>query len=549
MVNISWWTEFSEVDLVLLGRVYTFNRARERAEAIAVRGNRIVYVGDREGVTRFIGSRTRVIDAGDRGITPGLIDSHAHLAMWGLYRTRYIDLSYPAVDSIEKLVEVVREASRRREKGSWILGRGWNHALYPENRLPNRWDLDRASEEHPIVLWHTSGHMVVANSLALRIAGIDENTRDPEGGVIIRDENGSPTGILAEKPAIDLIAIRIPRPSIEDWVESIYRAMSEWISEGITAVKDPTASGYSGDIIEAYRILRRGGRMIIRVVALYWTQSLGELLRGSRLIEGSRDPWLRIPGIKIILDGALSTRTAWISRDYKGSPGVRGLPTLDLKEFREIVLEASSRGYMVSVHAIGDMAIEELIRAYEEAVKRFGRGSNIYTVIHYMLPDEGHIDRLRMIGGYAEIQSGFIYFLADAYYKNLEPDLYNRILPIRSMISKGLVVCNGSDAPVIQYPPRYGIYAAATRESSTGLIVNPGEAISIEEAFATYTSEASKCLGMEDLIGSIEPGKLADIVIWDRDPIMVGGARDILNMRPLYTIVDGKIVFPSPSYS
>ncbi len=531
-------------DLVILGgSVYTFNARRSVAEAIAIKGGRIIYVGSIDEAKRYVRPGTEIIEAKGRSITPGLIDTHAHLAMWGLYSTRYIDLSYPKVDSIKKLVEVVREGASKRDKGEWILGRGWNHALYPEGRQPSRWDLDQATEAHPVFLWHTSGHMAVANSMALKLAGIDERTRDPVGGVIERDERGVPTGVLVEKPAIDLVARIIPKPSIDEWVEAITYAMKEWVSEGITAVKDPTVHGYSIDIIRAYQEVRRKGSQILRIVALYWAQSLEELRRGYDIVERSRDSWLRVPGIKIILDGALSTKTAWISRDYRDSPGNRGLPTLDIKEFREMVLEASARGYMVSVHAIGDIAIGETIAVYEEAVKRHGASGNIYTVIHFMLPEEDHIHRLRSLGGYAEIQSGFIYFLADAYYKNLDTDMYSRILPLRSMVERGLTICNGSDAPVIPYPPRYGIYAAVSRQSSRGLDINPGEGIDVEHVLATYTSEAAKCLGMEDLIGSIENGKLADLVVWDRDPMSIGDPKELLEMKPLYTIVEGKIVY------
>ncbi|MEM4971141.1 MAG: amidohydrolase family protein [Sulfolobales archaeon] len=534
-------------DLVILGKIYTFAKGAGVAEAMAVRGNKIIYVGSKSGVERYIDSRTTIIDAGWRGVTPGLIDTHAHMAVWGLYKTRYIDLSYPGVDSIKKLVNVVREAAEKKKEGEWILGRGWNQAFYPEGRMPTRWDLDEATTKHPVMLWHTSGHMVVVNSLALEIAGINRDTKSPPGGIIEKDSSGEPTGILAEKPAIEIVERKIPRPDHMEWVEAIRYAMREWVSEGVTAVKDPTSHEYTKEIIEAYRAIRRSGEQLIRVIALYWAQSLEELRRGEGYISGSEDPWLRVPGIKIILDGAISTRTAWISGKYKGLPESSGLPTLDLAEFREMILEALFKGYMISVHAIGDIAIEEVIKAYEDALKRGGRKS-ILTVIHFMLPREDHIGRLKAVGGYAEIQGGFIYFLAEAYRKNLYEDTYRKILPVRRMLDAGLVVCNGSDAPVIPYPPRYGIYSLVSRLDMLGIEVNKGEAISIAEAFATYTYEASKCLGMEDLIGSIEVGKLADIVIWDRDPLGVRDPRELLEIKPLYTIVDGKIVYRVPMH-
>lgn len=531
-------------DLAILGgRIYTFDAKRSIAEALAIRGGRIVYVGSVDGVKRYLGPGTEIIGAEGLSITPGLIDTHAHLAMWGLYSTRYLDLTYPKIDSIGRLIEAVREEARKRKKGDWIFGRGWNHALYPEGRPPTRWDLDQATDNHPVFLWHTSGHMAVVNSLALKIAGVNESTRDPEGGVIERDERGIPTGVLAEKPAIDLVARVIPKPGLEEWIEAIVYAMKEWVSEGITAVKDPTIHGYSGDIIEAYREVRKRGSQILRIVALCWAQNLEELRACDIIVDRSQDSWLRIPGIKIILDGALSTKTAWISRDYKDSPGNRGLPTLDVNEFREMVLEASSKGYMVGVHAIGDVAIEEVLSIYERAVKIQGTSKGRFTVIHFILPREDHITRLREIGGYAEVQSGFIYFLGDTYYKNLGSEMFEKTLPIRSMVEKGLTVCNGSDTPVIPYSPRYGIYAAVSRQTFKGLKANSSEGISVEQALATYTSEAAKCLGMEDLIGSIEQGKLADLVVWDRDPVALRDPRELLEMRPLYTIVGGRVVF------
>jgi len=534
-----------QADLVIVNaKVYTFNRSQDIAEAIAVRQQRIVYVGRSSEVGRYVGGGTVVIDAEGRAVTPGLIDTHAHMAVWGLYRTRYIDLSYPAVNSIKKMVEVVRKVAEEKREGEWILGRGWNQAHYPEGRMPTRWDLDEATDRHPVVLWHTSGHMVVVNSLALKISGIGRETESPPGGIVEKDERGEPTGVLAEKPAIDLVARKIPRPSHIEWVEAIKRAMREWVSEGITAVKDPTSSEHTGEILEAYRAIRRSGEQVVRVVALYWAQSLRELEGAGNYVEASTDPWLRIPGIKIILDGAISTKTAWISGYYRGSQGYSGLPILDLGEFEKMVLEAVSKGYMVSVHAIGDRAIEVVLKAYEDAVRISGR-KPILTVIHFMLPTENHIERLKSLGGYAEVQGGFMYFLAEAYRKNLYGEAYKRILPIRSMIEKDLTVCNGSDAPVIPYPPRYGIYASVARKDMRGVSVNENEAIAIEQAFATYTSEASKCLGMEDLIGSLEPGKLADMVVWDRDTMAVNSAEELLEVKPIYTIVDGRIVYSS----
>lgn len=530
--------------VVINARVYTFNSRRMMAEAVVIEDGRIVYVGSSESARRAAGRGSDVVDARGKAVTPGLIDTHAHMAMWGIYSTLYLDLSYPLVDSIAKMIQVVSKKAAEIPEGEWIVGRGWNHSLYPEVRPPNRWDLDAAAPRNPVILWHASGHMVVVNSEALRISGIDERTQDPPGGVIQRNERGVPTGLLAEKPAIDLVARHLPRISRDQWERGIEHAMRVWASEGVTAVKDPTVSGASSEVIEAYAALWRRGLLSLRVSALYWAQSLEELSRGRGVLSIAGDPFFKVQGVKIILDGALSTRTAWISRDYRGAPGVRGLPTLDLSEFREMVVAAHDMGYQLSVHAIGDMAIEEVVRSYEISFSKTPGVRRRHTVIHFMLPREDHVERLAKLGGAAEVQAGFLYFLAEAYRRNLDDEALHRLLPLRTMISKGLTVCNGSDSPVIPYPPRYGIYAAVARRSREGLLIGPSEAISVEQALATYTSEASKCIEMEDLVGVLEPGRLGDLVVWDRDPMSLESLSEILDMKPLHTIVEGRIVYP-----
>jgi len=531
-------------DLVLLnGKIYTLDKENRVAEAVGVKDGRIVFVGSSREAEKLVGRETKVIDLKGKPVTPGLIDTHSHFALWGLYKAFYVDVSYPHVDSIARMIEVVREFASSKKEGEWIRGRGWNYIYYPEGRPPNRWDLDKATTEHPVVLWHVSGHMLVANSKALEIAGITRETQDPEGGRIDRDENGEPTGILREKEAMDLLVEKMPRFTVDDWMLAIKKATEEWVTEGITAVKDPTIDWATKDIVEAYKRLRERNELRIRVSCLYWVQSIKEFEEIAKKVNTVNDDVLKIPGIKIILDGAITSKTAWMTEDYKGERGNKGLPTLPLDEFYEIVKRSHSMGHQVCVHAIGDRAIEETIKAFEEAQREKPREDARHTIIHCMLPTDEHIERMRRIGLLAEVQTSFIYFLGDAYTGSLEETRLKKLLPVKKMINAGLVVANGADAPVTPFPPRYGIYGAVARKSVKGLDIYRGpECLTPLEAIATYTTHAAKCLFMEDKIGSIENGKYADMVVWEKDFTAIN-EEEIVENKPVYTIINGEIIY------
>ena len=543
-------------DVILTnGIVVTFDEADSREEAVAIKGDLIIAVGKSEEISHFAGPNTRIIDLRRRLLTPGLIDSHIHAASGGPYSKYALDLSYPKIKSIAEIVGAVKERVKiASSSDEWIKGVGWDEALFAEKRYITRWDLDPVSPKNPVVLTHTSGHFVVANSAALKLAGIDQSTPQPKGGTIVKEENsGEPTGILKEL-ASNLMEKHSPRWSVHQLEEGIKYLCQELVKVGVTSIKDGcTLEGLEREAVSAYSSLARSGKLKVRAYMLWQVKSAKELDEIKDYLSYQVGDRFRMGGIKIFMDGSLMGRTAWCYEEFvdpsKGGvdTGNRGYPVISTTEYEKIVAKARSLGYQVSTHAIGDRAIDTVLDTYEKTAASLDKENDCYyTIIHASLATKDAIRRMQKLGVGVETQSSFLYFLSTAFARAIAPDRMARMIPLKSFLDGGVIVGNGSDYFVAPFAPVYGIWAACMRKSIAGQEISKflgsEECITVHEVLRTYTSMAAKCLLFDEKIGTIEKGKLADLVLW-ADNLYAIPVEQIKDAKVAMTIVGGEVVY------
>jgi len=541
------------MDFVLLnGKVITVDEEETIAEAVAVKGDRILKVGSNEEIRRTIGRHTKVIDLEGKVVLPGFIDSHNHVPA----RVNYVDLHW--VRSIDELVEKLREKAKRTPKGRWIIGGGFNESKLKERRFPNRYDLDRASTEHPIAVSRVGGHMGhIYNSYALNLAGITRETPDPEPPAYIeRDpETREPLGNLresAEEPLLRLMA-REPRPSREEVKEALKETFRQLLSWGITTVKDP---GITAEKLRAYQELLEEGELPIRVNFLVSRRGLTkrgpegvkekiEAIKSLGLKPGFGNEWLRFVGLKLMTDGSMSAATCALYEPYVGQPENYGIfhESMGTKEeFTEYLIEAHKAGLRVGVHAIGDRAIDVVLDAIEEALKVCPREDHRHSIEHCGLPTKEALERMRRLGVTAAASVGFGWELGDQHRSLIGPERMERYYPMRSFKEYGIKAGANFDYPVTMADVMKGIYVMVARRSETGQDLGQSQRISRMDAIRAFTINGAYLEFEEEVKGSIEPGKLADMVVLDRD-ILTCPEEEIKDIKVLMTIVGGEIKY------
>lgn len=550
-------------DLILhSGRIITVDSTDRVAEAIAILGNRIIAVGTDAEVLSLAGTSTRRIDLGGLAVTPGLLDSHQHMAAGGVDRLFLLDVGFPTAKSIADVVAAVRTRATSVPPGTFIEGRGWDEGKFTERRLITAADLDVAAPDHPVFLTNTTGHYSVVNSAALRLAGITRTTPDPPNGTIDRKADGAPTGVLKES-AQDLVARLIPVLTAEQQAEGIRALARELSAEGMTGFKDPGISGATFDI---YRKVAAEGALPQRVFALF--SGGGNMGDAERLIaaratttrpyESTGDDHVIAGGVKIFFDGSGGARTAWMHEDWnKGRTGVdkgnRGYPAADPDTMRAMIKAYHAAGMHVSVHAIGDRSIDFVMDSYDQALTEHPTKGLRHGIIHANIPTDRALDLMARLqreydAAYPEPSATFMWWIGDNYAGNFGPRA-RRLNPFRTFESKGIRWANGSDFAVTPFPARYGIWASVARETLLGTHTDDpfgrAEAVNVRTALKAATIWVAHQFFLEKKVGSIEVGKLADLAIWDRDPYMVPTAQ-LKEMRCLLTIFDGTIVYAAP---
>jgi predicted amidohydrolase YtcJ len=561
--------------ILVNGRILTVDAQDRVAEAIAIRGGRILAVGTTAEIERLAGPATDRIDLGGRAATPGLIDAHVHFSSGGLLRLTHVDLSFPQVKNVADIARLVGERARAAPAGEWIGGRGWDEGKLAERRLVVAADLDPVTAGRPAWLVQTSGHYGVANSAALRIAGVTRDTPEPPGGTIDRDADGNPTGILKEA-AMGLVARHVPQAAPGKMREGIRAMAAEFNRECMTGAKDP---GIGSDLDfdpaaamqtwNAYRDALAAGELPVRVFVL-WTspQDVAAAKKLIALIEplgkaaaGAGDDRLVSGGIKIFADGSGGARTAWMWQDWNRErtgidTGNRGYPAFDAETIRELILLYHDAGLHVGTHAIGDRAIDWVVDSYAEALERKPVKGMRHSIIHANIPGERALASMAVIqkafdAAIPEPSPSFTWWFGDTYAANFGPERSLRLNPFATFEKRGIRWASGSDYFVTPFPARYGIWAATAREPVSGLAAGDpfgrAEAVDAHAALRSFTISAARQVFMDQRVGSLEPGKRADIAVWDTD-FYAAPASAIKDAACLMTIFDGDVVHRSERF-
>ena len=530
-------------DLIITNAaVRTLQESRPAAEAIAIHANRILAVGSSEEIAALAGPKTRVVDGRDRLVLPGFNDAHVHFLAGGFAVTN-VDLR--TAQSTEEMARRLGQYASRLPKGSWILGGDWDHENWPGAPLPTRQMIDGLTPDHPVLVRRLDGHMVLANTLALQLAGITRETKDPPGGEIVRDASGDPTGIL--KDAAENLVQKVIPPKTRAQKLQAARAATEHAARcGVTSVTDMSADADVG----LYQQLLEQGELKTRIYAarsiVSW-EVLGQA--GVRAAFGSH--WLRIGALKGFCDGSLGSTTALFFQPYADKPDTRGLlfdEMLPPGIMQRRVEAADRQGLQVMIHAIGDEANFQILELYREVAARNGPRDRRFRIEHaqHLRPTE-----ISRFGAQQVIASMQPYHAADDGRwcdKRIGPDRSRTTYAFRSLLDSGAVLAFGSDWTVAPLEPLKGIKAAVTRQTLDGRHPDgwiPDQKISVDEAVRAYTLGSAYAEFAERLKGSLAPGKLADLVMLDRDIYRIDPA-EIDQCQVLLTVVDGRVVYHAP---
>lgn len=536
----------SAADLVLIGRVHTMDPSRPLAEAVAVRDGLVVQVGPEASIRSWIGPQTRVVRAaGSAAILPGLIESHAHLAGVGR-RQRTLDLA--ATRSAEDLARSLA-AWAAKDEGAWVTGRGWNHELWPDRAFPTAAGLDAAVSDRPVFLTRVDGHAAVVNTAALAAAGIGPDTPDPAGGRIVRDAEGSATGVLIDN-AMDLVSRIMPRDDDEGVLARDYlAAQEEAFSLGITTFVD---AGTSFGALATLNRLYVEGEMKMRVYSMIGVNGPEDLepLRQTPPLLNLHGGRANARSIKLYADGALGSRGAKLAEPYADAPTESGLPVQDPAFIEEVARLALARGYQVCVHAIGDQANRDVLDAFERALKDAppaARANHRFRIEHVQILDPADAPRFRKLGVYPSMQGCHCTSDAPWVPERLGPDRARRMAYTwRTLIEAGAVIANGTDAPVEPMSPWRNFYSTVTRNfvrpDGTWDTFHPEQRMNRFETLQSMTTWAAASIFAEKQLGTIAPGFAADLIVVNRDPLKAP-LWHVARASVTHTVCAGELVY------
>ena len=541
----------SPADLVLTnGRVVTVEESQPEAQAIAVTGDRIVAVGSSGDIRPYVGPATKVVDVNGQLVIPGFVEGHGHFTGVGAAQ---LNLNLMNARSWDEIVAMVAEAVKTARPGQWIRGRGWHQEKWTAPPSPNvegfptHASLDRVSPDNPVVLTHASGHASFANGKAMQASGLTRKTPNPEGGEVLKDASGEPTGLLREK-ASDLI--KEPALSAADQLardrKILELADREALSKGVTSFQD---AGSSFGTIDLMKQMVDEGAMGVRlwVMVREGNEAEAPRLAKYRTIDYGAGH-LTVRAIKRQIDGALGSRGAWLLEPYSDKPESTGLNTTSVDSIRETARLAIANGYQLCVHAIGDRANRETLNIFEEAFKANPDKKNLrWRIEHAQHLNAADIPRFGQLGVIASMQG--VHCTSDAPYvparlgdRRAEEGAY----VWQKLMKSGAVVSNGTDAPVEDVNPIAGYYATVSRKSKDGKVFYADQRMSRAEALKSYTWNGAYAAFEESSRGSLKPGKYADVVVLSKDILKIP-EDEIPSAQVVYTIVGGKIRFQRPS--
>jgi len=522
------------------GKIYTVNEKQPYSEAVVIERNKIKFVGSTSEARKYIDSQTEVIDLEGKLMLPGFNDSHLHFTSGGNY---LLGINLRPALSREEFVEIIKNYINERSLpvNTWVTGGRWDHELWPDKTLPTKELIDSVSENTPVFVSRIDGHVGIANSLALQQAGITKSTPDPAGGLIERDENGNPTGILKDN-AMDLIFKIIPPPTPEENAEATLRALEEARSYGITSVQDMTQPGE----LEAYKQVMKNGQLTCRIYSIWPIDRYEDVVRAG-VTATTEDITIKRGGLKGYADGSLGASTAWFFEPYFSDPSNYGL-AIDVVtngQLEKWAIDADRNRLQLCIHAIGDKANSYVLDLYQKIKTLNSPWDRRFRIEHAQHLHANDINRFSEIGVIASVQP--YHCIDDGVWaeKRIGPERTNTTHAYNSLLESGAVVAFGTDWPVAPLNPLLGIYAAVTRRTVDGQNPNgwvPEQKISVEDAIECYTLNAAYASFEEKIKGIIEIGKLADFVVLSDDILTIDPVK-IKDVKIELTVFNGEIVY------
>ncbi len=539
------------------GVVITVDPQDRVAEALAIRDGRIVFVGSDAEAAQLIGPATQVIDLAGRVVTPGIIDTHAHILEGVTDKLFKADLTN--AKSVAEILAIVKTQSAKTRAGGWVQAFGWNEGVIAEHRPPTLDELDSVTAGHPALLENVTHHFGMVNSAALASVGIDAASKDIEGGTIVRGPDQKPTGILREK-AQNLVINAIPPLSAEQYHLGIQAALDLMHSLGLTGVKDIVYP----DAWKAYLSFAKFDGLTAHICPLMWA---GSTLDSAKItlagIQQARIDTRAIPagdlqvcGAKILLDGSAVGHTAWRNEDYAanphfpGPPG-RGYPLVDPSQYQAMVKLFNAAGVQVGTHAIGDRAIDLVVDTYLAALQENPQVGLRHSIIHEHEPTVHALEVMQQLqskydAGIPETQASFLYYLGNSLSGAFGPEQSHHLMPFATYRKLGLIYSNGSDFAVTPIAPQIGLWASVAREPLKGTYgphpFGTAESVDIHTALRSYTQWSAHQLFLDKETGTLEIGKWADLAVWDRNPYAIPTS-EIKDMKCTMTLYKGKVVF------
>lgn len=521
-----------EADLVLKnGTIITMDEAMPEAYAVAVKGDRIVWAGKALDVEKWIGKNTQVLDLHGSFAYPGLIESHAHIV--GLGQTRSI-LDLVGTPDKSAIIKKVQDAAKNAEKGKWILGRGWDQNDWPVKEFPTAADLDAISPNNPVLLSRVDGHACWINSAAMKLAGITAATKDPDGGKIHHDAKGNPSGILVDN-AMGLVEKVVPAATHQELIQYTRTALKEASQKGITMIVD---AGSSKEALDAFRELASANELPVRIYSMV---SNGMPFTETYLNQGPANygPYLDVRALKLYMDGALGSRGAALLEPYSDDPKNSGLLLMQKDKLMDVLQRAKKSGIQVGIHAIGDRANRIVLDAYE----KIGVKGLRWRIEHVQVLSPSDIPRLAKLDVIASMQPTHATSDGPWATDRLGSERVKGAYAWRSLLDLKTIIAGGSDAPVEDINPLWGIYSAITRQDHEGKPPggwHPEQLVTPYEAMHMFTVDGAYAAFREKDLGSISVGKMADFVVLPEN-ILKCDPKKLIDMKVRYTITGGKI--------
>lgn len=539
-----------KVDLILTNaKIITMDSNLPIAQGVAIDKGIISAIGSNEHVLSFRDESTLVMDIGGKLLLPGFNDSHMHLLNYGITLMKADLIGSKSIDEV--IVRMKKFAiSKKIKKEEWLLGRGWNHDLFDEKKFPTRYDLDKISRDNPICITRACGHVSVVNSKALEIAGITKDTPSIKGGHFDLDLDGEPLGIFREN-ALSLIYDILPKPEIDEIKEMILKASKRALSEGITSVQTDdleaiTDFDFEG-VLTAYRELEMEGKLPIRINQQCLLPKIDKLNRFLKLgyKTGQGSNLFKIGPLKLLVDGSLGARTAYMTEPYADDPSTSGIRVYSQEELDHIVITAHNAGMQIAIHCIGDRAMYMAFNSFERAQKQNPSSDRRHSIVHCQITDIELLNKFKELEIVAHIQPIFLDYDIHIVEKRIGRKRAKHTYNFKAMIERGVHIACGSDCPVEYFNVLKGIYCAVTRKDLNGFPENgwlKEQRLTVNEALYAFTMGGAYASFEEDIKGSITPGKLGDMVVLSQDIFNIP-EDNIKDVKVELTFLGGELLY------